>query len=107
MANRLNTNPLYFDQWDANATLAKAGESFIVKKIRLLTATQWDVFVLEDIEGNVLFKMNNDIGNARMSEVNFGRKGFDFGNNGVKITVADCTGIDTTDSTEAVWIYLR
>ena len=107
MANRLTSNPLYFDQFDADANLAGIGQSFIVKKIRLLSAAQWDLFFLENMEGELLFRMENSVGNARMTEVDFGPKGFDFGNKGVRIDVSDCTGLAATDGTDAVWLYLK
>lgn len=105
MANRLTNNPIYFDQFDADTTLAEEGKRFIVKKIRMLSAADGDDFVLEDMNDNVLFHMMNT-GNADTVEVNFGDEGFDFGSKGIRIDVSDCTGMDTTDGTDAVWIYL-
>lgn len=108
MANRTGTNPIYVDQCNADVTLAGRGVTFIVKKIRLLSATQWDLFFLHDLEGNSLFRMENSLGNARMTEVDFGPEGFDFGNSkGVMIDVSLCTGWAGTDGTDAVWIYLK
>lgn len=107
MANRTGKNPIYIDQFNADVTLATNGQSFIVKKIRLLSATQYDLFSLENFVGDVLFKMENTVGAAHISEVNFGDDGFDFGNEGVVIDYTDCTGLAATDGTDAVWIYLK
>lgn len=106
MANRLKSNPIYFDQFNANATLAAVGNSFIVKKIRMLSAADGDDFQLEDDAGNVLFHMSNNNGGADVTEVDFGDEGFNFGNKGVIVDVSDCTGMAATDGTDAVWVYL-
>lgn len=107
MANRLLANPIYFDQFDTDATLAAAGTHFVVKKIRMLSATDGDDFKLENDKGDILFHMCNNSGNADVVEVDFGDDGFDFGTNGVLIDVSDCTGMEGTDGTDAVWIYLK
>lgn len=107
MANRLKTNPIYFDVFNADATLASGKDPFIVTKIRMLSVTDGDDFQLEDIDGNVLFHMSNISGGADVDEVDFGPDGFDFGGNGVVIDVTDCTGMAATDGTDAVWIYLK
>ena len=108
MANRASANPLYVDAFNADVVLAVPGQPFIVKKIRLLSAAQWDLFFLEDLEGNIIFRMENSAGNARMTEVDFGEDGFDFGGaKGIRIDVSDCTGLTATNSTDAVWLYLR
>jgi hypothetical protein len=105
MANRLTVNPIYFDQFNADATIAAEGAPFTVRKIRLLSVDDGDYFQLEDTAGNILFKMVQT-GAADVVEVDFGDKGFDFGNRGVVIDVTDCTGLAATNGTDAVWIYL-
>ena len=106
MANRLSSNPVYFDQFNADVTLAERGVPFIVKKIRLLSAGNGDYFQLEDLAGNILFKMVQT-GAADVVEADFGDKGFDFQQgDGVVIDVSDCTNITGTNGTDAVWIYL-
>ena len=108
MANRLTSNPIYFDEFDTDTTLAAPGMPFKVKKIRMLSAAQWDLFLLENFEGEVIFTMENSVGNARRTEVDFGPDGFDFGGpKGVRIDVSDCTGMAATDGTDAIWIYLK
>ena len=105
MPNRLKGKIIYFDLFDVNQELAKPGTDFIVKKIRQLSATDGDDFQLEDKDGNVLFHMSNNNGNADVGEVDFGEEGYNFGNAGVYIDVSDCTGMAATDGTDAVWIY--
>jgi len=105
MANRLKTNPIYFDQFDADTDLCAEGKPFIVKKIVMLSAADGDDFVLENMNDEVVFHMMNT-GNADLVEVDFGDKGFNFGGKGLRIDVSDCTGMDATDGTDAVWIYL-
>ena len=105
MANRLKSNPIYFDQFDADATLAVMDMPFIVKKIRMRSVVDGDYFRLEDIDGNVLFQMVQTGAND-IVEVDFGPNGFNFGNKGVIIDVSDCTGMAATDSTDCVWIHL-
>ena len=92
MANRLSGRIIYFDQFDADATLASGTNAFIVKKIRMRSAADGDYFQLEDGDGNVLFKMVQT-GNADIVEVDFGPNGFNFGGNKVIIDVSDCTGM--------------
>ena len=105
MANRTSTNPIYIDQFDADVTLAAQGKVFIVKKIRLLSVADGDIFQLENPAGEVLFKMVQT-GAGDVVEVDFGDAGFNLGNDGVVIDFSDCTGLAATDSTDAVWIYL-
>jgi len=104
MANRTGQNIDYIDQFNADVTLVSPSVPYIIKKIRLLSATQWDLFMLEDLNGNVVFRMENSTGNARMTEVDFGPEGFNFGGNGLRIDVSDCTGMAATNGTDAVWI---
>jgi len=105
MANRLTTNPIYFDQFNADVILAAEGLPFVVRKIRLLSVADGDYFQLEDSAGNILFKMVQT-GAADVVEVDFGDEGFNFGNRGVVIDYTDCTGLAATNGTDAVWIYL-
>ena len=52
MANRLTSNPIYIDQCNsADYTLAKKGVPFVVKKIRIVSAADGDIFRLEDEDG--------------------------------------------------------
>ena len=106
MVNRLKGKIIYFDQFNADATLAKVGAHFIVKKIRMLSATKGDDFKLENEKDEVIFHMSNNTNNADVNEVDFGEQGFDFGNQGVRIDVSECTGMAATNGTDAVWIYL-
>ena len=105
MANRLKSNPIYFDDFSADATLAEFGNPFIVKKIRMRSVADGDYFRLEDIDGNVLFQMVQTGAND-IVEVDFGPNGFNFGNKGVIIDVSDCTGMAATNGDDAVWIQL-
>lgn len=109
MANRLTSNPIYFDQFGTDVTLAKRGTPLTVTKIRWISVDDGDVFQLEDAAGNVIFK---DVGDtttgtdsAVWREVNFAG-GFTFGE-GVVIDVSDCAGMAATNGTDAVWIYLK
>jgi hypothetical protein len=108
MANRLQANPIYFDIFNADATLAEPGIPFIVKKIRMLSVADGDDFQLENQAGEVIFHMSNNQGGADVTEVDFGDSGFDFGRQGkgVYIDVSDCTGMAATDGTDAVWFYM-
>lgn len=105
MANRLNSKIIYFDQFDADATLAVMNSSFIVKKIVMLSAADGDIFRLEDVDGNRLVHMVQTGAND-IVELDFGPNGYNLGNNGVIIDVSDCTGMDATSGTDAVFIYL-
>ena len=49
MANRLKFNPLYFDQFDTDTTLAEHGHAFIVKKIRWKSVADGDIFRLKTL----------------------------------------------------------
>lgn len=106
MANNLTDKVIYVDQFDADVTLANEGETFIVKKIRCLSAADGDIFRLEDVSGNRLIHMVNKGANDDF-EVDFGDEGYNLGNKGVVIDVSDCTGMIATDGTDAVWIYLK
>ena len=105
MANRLTSNPIYFDQFDADVTLAVDGSPLIIKKIRCLSVADGDIFRLEDIAGNRLVHMVNKGANDDF-ETDFGPNGQIF-TDGVVIDVSDCTGMAATDGTDAVWIYLK
>lgn len=105
MANRLTTNPIYFDQFNADTDLCAIGNPFIVRKIRLLSAGDGDIFQLEDMNGQVLVDLVQT-GAADVVEIDFGDKGFNLGNKGVRIDVTDCANITGTNGTDAVWIYL-
>lgn len=103
MANRLTTNPIYVDQFDADVTLAAKGTPLKIQKIVCVSAGDGDIFRLEDSAGNILVHMVNT-GAADMFELDFG-SGIKF-TDGVAIDVSDCTGMAATDGTDAVWIYL-
>ena len=105
MANRLKGKIIYFDQFNADATLSTGSNPFMIKKIRLLSAGDGDIFQLEDNDGNVLFDIVQT-GAADTVECDFGPEGFNFGGNGVIIDVSDCTGLAATSGVDAVWIYL-
>jgi hypothetical protein len=102
MANRLTSNPIYVDQFDADAVIATKGNPVIIKKIILLTATDGDDFLLEDADGNQILHMSNNSGNADTVSEDFDLRCI----NGITIDVSDCTGMEGTDGTDAVWIYL-
>ncbi len=104
MANRLKTNPIYFDQFDADAIFAAKGATLIIKKIRLLSAADGDILQLENEAGDVIFHIVQT-GNADTVECDFG-EGQVF-NEGVQVDVSACTGIAGTDGTDAMWIYLK
>lgn len=107
MANRLTGRVIYFDQFNADTTLASKSESFIVRKIRMRSVAKGDDFELADDNGNVLFRATNTTNAGDTVDVaDFGDEGFNFGNNVVKITVANCTGMAATDGTDAVWFYM-
>lgn len=105
MANRLDQKIIYFDDFSADANLAALGNDFIVKKVRCVSVADGDIFRIEDFNGNILLHMVNK-GAADDFEVDFGEKGYNFGNKGVRIDVSDCTGMAATDGTDAVWFYL-
>ena len=105
MANRTNSKIIYVDLFDADVTIAEEGRDFIVRKIRCISAADGDIFRLEDSVGNRLLHMVN-LGANDAFEVDFGDKGYNFGNKGIVIDVSDCTGMAATDGTDAVWIYL-
>lgn len=104
MANDLTGRIKYVDQFNADVALAEEGNDFIVKKIRVLSATDGDIFRLENISGFRLFHIVNT-GAADVVECDFGDKGYNFGNKGVIVDVSDCTGMTGVDGTDAVWIY--
>ena len=107
MANRLNSNPIYYDQFDADATLAAKGTPITISKIIVLSAANDDLFQLEDGNGNVIvYGKQGAAGAGYTYEIDFPGKGQRF-NNGVIIDESDCTGMDATDGTDAVWLYIR
>lgn len=106
MANRTSGNIFYIDQFNADVALAAVDLPFIVRKIRMKSAVDGDVFQLEDIAGNILLPMVQT-GAGDIVEVDFGDEGFNFGNRGVIIDVSDCTGMTAVDGTDAVWIYMK
>ena len=108
MSNRLTSNPIYFDQFNAVSILAEKGQHFIVKKIRIVAVADGDLFLLEDLAGKVLYRSVH-LGAADVEGDDFGDDGFDFGanGNGVQINYANCTGMAATDGTDAVWFYMK
>ena len=107
MANRLKTNPIYFDTFGTDTILAKRGQPFIVKKIRMLSVADGDDFVMKDLDGNIIYYLSNNIGGGDVKVDDFGNDGYDFGPNGVQILVADCNGMIATDGTDAIWFYTK
>jgi len=103
MANRLNTNPIYIDIFNADVTIAKKGVPVTITKIVMLSAADGDIFRLEDEAGNRLVHMVN-LGAADTQTEDFNGKGLRC-NSGLAIDVSDCTGMAATDGTDAVWIY--
>ena len=101
MANRLNTNPIYIDIFNADVTIVKKGVPVTITKIVMLSAADGDIFRLEDEAGNRLVHMVNTGAADTVSEDFKGLRC----NNGVAIDVSDCTGMAATDGTDAVWIY--
>jgi hypothetical protein len=102
MANRLTSNPIYIDQFNADVTIASKGTPVIITKVVLLSAGDGDIFRLEDSAGNYILHMvqsgaadtvSEDFDDWRCSE-------------GLFLDVSDCTGITGTNGTDAVWIYL-
>jgi len=106
MANRLTKNPIYFDQFNADATLAVKGSPLRIRKITQLSATDGDTFVLKDADGNVITHMTNSNGAGDTYDTYFAEDGQTF-SDGVVIDVSACTGMAATDGTDAVWIYLK
>jgi len=104
MANRTAGKIIYIDQFNADVTLAEKGKDFIVRKIKCVAAADGDIFRLEDLDGNIIYH-DVCLGNADTFGDDFGDEGYNFGNNGVRIDVSDCTGMAGTDGTDAVWIY--
>ena len=103
MANRLKTNPIYIDQFNADVTLSTPGNPLVISKVVVLSATDGDIFRLEDTAGNRILHMVN-LGAADTITEDFdGWRCMD----GVVIDVSDCTGMDATNGTDAVWIYLK
>jgi hypothetical protein len=104
MANRLDTNPIYVDIFDAgDIVIAEKGVPVILRKIIMLSATDGDNFLLEDNDGNQIIHMSNNVGNADTTSEMYNDLRC---NNGVVIDVSDCTGMEGNDGTDAVWIYL-
>jgi len=101
MANRLNTNPIYVDQFNADVTIAEKGVPLTITKIIVLSAADGDIFRLEDAAGNRIVHMVNT-GNADTVTEDFDNLRC---NDGVVIDVSDCTGMAGTNGTDAVWIY--
>lgn len=103
MANRLTANPIYFDQFNADATLANKGVSLVISKIRVLSVADADVFQLEDTLGNIIvYGKQTSAGDTYDIDFSTPQRF----NEGVIIDVSDCTGMAATDGTDAVWIYL-
>jgi len=101
MANRLNTNPIYIDIFNADVTIAKKGVPVTITKIVMLSAADGDIFRLEDEAGNRLVHMVNTGAADTVSEDFKGLRC----NSGLAIDVSDCTGMAAVDGTDAVWIY--
>ena len=105
MANRLTKNPIYFDQFNADATLADEGSPLKIRKIVALSVDDGDVFQLQDAKGNVIVYMKNTSAGDTF-ETYFADEGQAF-TDGVRIDVSACTGMAATNGTDAVWIYLK
>jgi hypothetical protein len=101
MANRLTTNPIYVDQFNADVVIAEKGRSLVITKVVILSASDGDIFQLEDGLGNHILHMVNTGAADTVSE--------DFDewrcSDGVQIDVSECTGMAATNGTDAVWIY--
>ena len=101
MADRLITNPIYFDQFDTDTVLFSSAAT--VTKIRWKGSTDGDVLKLEDLKGNVIFE-DILISDGDWRTINFpGGQKF---NEGIQIDVSDCGG-DATDGTDQLYIYLK
>lgn len=101
MANRLTTNPIYFDQFNADVDLAPKG--VIVTKIRWKGSTDGDILQLEDLKGNVVFE-DILVSDADWRTINFpGGQKF---TEGIQIDVSDCSG-STTNGTDQLYIYIK
>lgn len=100
MADRLTTNPIYFDQFNTDTVLVSSPAT--VTKIRWLGSTDGDVLKLEDLKGNVIFEdimKSNDWRTVTFA----GGQRF---NEGIQIDVSDCTG-DSTTGADQLYIYLK
>lgn len=100
MADRLTTNPIYFDQFDTDAVLAPKGAC--VTKIRWLGSNDGDVLQLEDLNGNVILEdimLSNDWRTIPFE----GGQRF---NEGIQIDVSSCTG-SATNGADQLYIYLK
>lgn len=98
MGNLLTKNPLYIDTWSSDITISK--NPIRVQKIRLKSAVNGDILVLEDSGGNqVCWLTTEAIGDP--VECDFGPHGQVF--HGLQIDVSDCTGLGGTDR---AWIFV-
>ena len=98
MANVLTSNPMLIDTWSADFEISST--PIRVKKIRLLSAADGDVLVLENKLGEKVVYLVQE-GASDVVEVDFGDTGFLF--NSLQCDVSDCTGIGAND---LMWIYI-
>lgn len=102
MANDINSNPIVLDTWGSDITIKSKGDPLCIKKIRLLSAADGDIFCFERQDGTQIFNMVQT-GAGDVVEVDFGVSGQLF-TDGVQVDVSDCTGLGASD---IVWIYLK
>lgn len=68
MSNSISRNPIFLDQMESDATISTV--PIKVYKIRIKTAADGDIFVLEDGKGNHVVWMQT-LGNGDPVEINF------------------------------------
>ena len=99
MSNSLVRNPVFLDQMAGDISISTG--SITVYKIRIKTAADGDIFVLEDRNGNHVVWMQT-AGNGDPIEINF-PEGFTF--DGLQLDADDGnSGLD--NDTDFCWIYL-
>ena len=99
MANSITSNPIIIDTWSADIVLSKAGESFMVEQIKLLSAADADIVAFDNAAGTKIWQMVQ----TGASDVVDDYIVFNF-SDGVTIDVSDCTGLGAGD---ILWIYLK
>ena len=99
MSNVLTRNPLYLDTFTDDVVISS--DPIRVMKIRLKSATDGDILVLEDKGGNQVVWLTTESITDPV-ECDFGPHGQMF--NGLQMDVSDCTGLGAND---LVWIFVK
>lgn len=102
MANRLTTNPIYFETFNTDTTIST--EPLVIAKIRWKGAADGDVLQLEDGRGNVILE-DIAVANGDWRDIDFaGGQRF---TEGLQVDEDQCTSMDAEDGTDALYIYLK